>query len=102
MEVAHLIWRITGDPDDAQSVTWSVRLALRETRFHFPFTVRVLALLADLGPHAADAADALCHLLTTDRRPVMPGDSDSIPNDDELCRVVRDVLAGHRAEVIAR
>ncbi|MQY06581.1 HEAT repeat domain-containing protein [Actinomadura macrotermitis] len=92
LQIAHVLWRITGDPADARAAALAARLALAQDHALGGYAIRMLGLLADLGPPAGPVAPALRPLLTSDRRPVVPGGWHSMPDDEQLCATVRTVL----------
>ncbi|MFF4322530.1 HEAT repeat domain-containing protein [Streptomyces sp. NPDC001568] len=93
VEVAYALWRITGDPADAEQTARAARIALGEDPRIGGHALRCLRLLPALGAAAAPAVPALHPLLSTDLRPVLSAGWAAIPDDDALCATVREVLA---------
>lgn len=81
---AAALWRMTGDPTEVVPALIIVVRPLTANGRVWPPTMRAIAVLGEIGPPAVDAAPVLELVLARDRRPVEPGQWDSIPCDDKL------------------
>ncbi|MFV2021904.1 hypothetical protein [Micromonospora sp. LOL_023] len=84
---ATALWRVTGDPSDSVRPLVAVVRRLTEHGRVWPPTIRAIGTLGEIGPPAADALPVLRQAVAGDRRPVDPGQWDSIARDDELQHV---------------
>uniref|UniRef100_A0AAU2JW45 HEAT repeat domain-containing protein n=1 Tax=Streptomyces sp. NBC_00049 TaxID=2903617 RepID=A0AAU2JW45_9ACTN len=96
VEAAYALWRISGDPADAERTALAARRTLvgRGSGHRLGgLAIRILQPLAGLGPAAALLVPALHPLLSADRRPVASDGWSSMPDDDALCAAARGILA---------
>lgn len=89
---ATAMWRITGDPADSIVPLIAVVRRLTEHGRVWPPTIRAIDTLGQIGPPAADAVPVLRLAVAGDRRPVNPGQWDSIPHDQNLQRLTTSAL----------
>ncbi|ANZ41003.1 hypothetical protein BBK82_38520 [Lentzea guizhouensis] len=88
--VAHVLWRMSGDPLDGSRWATATARALASEGPVGRYLIRHLGRLVELGPLAAPVVPVLRELLDADERPIRHG----IPDDQLLCDIVRSVLAG--------
>jgi hypothetical protein len=81
---AAALWRMTGDCSDVVGPMSAVVRAIVEHGRVWPPTIRAIGTLGEIGPPAADAVPVLRQAVAGDRRPVDPGQWDSIPRDEHF------------------